>query len=208
MKTTWIFGLACAAVLGGILVSTKTATAQTVAQPKGGTPTAPLAPAGPCLMTVNKMGQGTRTSQMGAPYQCPTGPTRRGPVRLKITLRPENCDQTQNMIPPGSVLEADGQGIMRNDTFAYFTGKFRITNPAGVVIFTGEMDTVDRVSTHTPPLGPDKCDRREFLEGWLKGAGQGPAAGFRISAPFAAKCAPMATPNAPITMILNGSVMK
>lgn len=133
----------------------------------------PNATAQCCLWQVHKKFEGERTLDLGAPYRCDTGTTRRGAVRLRIKLESQGrpCDQDPQLIPDGSTLEARGSVVHREDGLADFTGRFVIRNPAGRIIFRGAIELFDRIGTHHPPFGQEECNPKSHVEGWLVGAG-------------------------------------
>ncbi len=127
-----------------------------------------------CLLRVHKKAEGRRLGKFGPRYKCRRGTdsiaTDMGDVRLELKLTTEGppCDEP-NEIPNGSTLEARGRMIRRADTFSYFVGQFTIKNPAGAQLFTGTLQTLDRVGTHHAPFGGEACDNQSHFEGWIEG---------------------------------------
>jgi len=91
-------------------------------------------------------------------------------IELKLTSAGPVCDQN-DIVPNGSVLSATGPIIRRNDQFADFMGEFTITSPAGVVLFKGTMETLDRVGSHHLFFNCEACNPRSHFEGYLVGQG-------------------------------------
>ena len=125
-----------------------------------------------CLRQVFKQGNGERNATFDAPYTCDTGPTRQGTMTMKVTLNSPGatCDPLTFVIPNGSVLEATGRRIRRADGFGNFVGDFVIRSPAGATLFTGCIETLDRVGTHR---SCEACNPVSHYEGWLTGRGVG-----------------------------------
>lgn len=148
---------------------------------------------GCCLLQVNKRIIGTRKVSLGGPYGCDTGPTTAGKtlVKMKIVSR-KPCDQDPdpegpNAIPNNSVLSAQGQVVHRKDGLALFLGPFTITDPKNVATFKGNMVLLDRIGSHHPPFGQERCNQLLHLEGWLEGTGLGLYKHFTLRAAIVAK---------------------
>lgn len=182
---------------------------QTADAPESFTPTPPLLsppftdvtiPSVPlngdcCLWQVEKKAEGKRTATFKPPYACPltpqvNTPTMRGSLTLNATLSTvgTNCDQLPNLIPNNSVLKAGGQLIRRNDALMHFSGNFTIASPTGAALFTGWIETTDRIGSHDlPPVPPmnapcEACNQTSHFEGWLVGQGVGGLANYSIRA--------------------------
>jgi hypothetical protein len=125
-----------------------------------------------CLWQVYKQGDGKRYADFAAPYACPTGQTMQGGMTMTVTLTSPGatCDPSANMIPNGSILEAKGRLIRRADGFGDFVGDFVIRNPAGAALFSGCIETLDRVGTHR---SCEACNPTSHYEGWMTGRGVG-----------------------------------
>jgi hypothetical protein len=162
-----------------------------------------------CTRQVFKQGNGTRQVAYTAPYNCDTGTTMQGTLRLRVTLITGNgaCDQSAGFIPNNSVLEARGRVISRTDGFGDFNGDFTITNPAGVVLFSGCIETLDRVGTHR---SCENCNPTSHYEGWMTGRGQGPLSSFSIRASIGARgLLPLPqTPSQATAVDINGVLLK
>ena len=181
-----------ALVFGAATVSAPTGAVTAATGVEGVSPTA-VAPglslsANCCLSQINKMANGQRMLTLSAPYTCDTGPTARMATRIRLRVgSAPPCDQNPGLVPNGSVLEASGSTIRRQDGFAVFTGGFTIKNPAGATLFTGTMELLDRVGSHQPPLGSESCNAQYHQEGWLHGNGAGPLSSFRLHASLAGR---------------------
>jgi hypothetical protein len=133
-----------------------------------------LPPVGPsCLWQLHKQAEGERRTALPAPHPCDTGPVQQGTgtIRLKLVTAGPPCDQDPGLIPNGCVLEARGILLRRADGMADFTGRFVITSPAGVAMFRGAIELMDRIGTHHAPFGPEPCNPESHIEGWLVGLG-------------------------------------
>ena len=87
-------------------------------------------------------------------------------------LLASKCDEKKSPIPDGSVLSVSKkQGIMivRKDGLSLFFGRFTISDPKGIPLFTGYMELMDRIGTHHEPFGTEKCNQENHIEGWLVG---------------------------------------
>ncbi|HJQ33551.1 MAG TPA: hypothetical protein VJ866_15305 [Pyrinomonadaceae bacterium] len=140
-----------------------------------------------CLWQFYKQGDGKRRAEFGTPYACPAGQTVQGAMTMTISLTSPGttCDPLLNMIPNASVLEAKGRLIRRADGFGDFVGDFVIRNPAGVNLFNGCIETIDRVGTHR---SCEACNPTSHFEGWLTGRGVTPkGAHYAIRASIAGR---------------------
>jgi hypothetical protein len=188
MKPRYIVGvlaLIVAAVLVGGAVSPRRVVppkAERDGQPSEPMPLAPpfpnvvipgIPPAGDCcLWQLEKRIDGKREANFGNVYPCQRGPTARGTMKIQVTIKTAGplCDQN-SIIPDGSTLTADGPIVRRNDLFADFMGEFGITSPAGVVLFKGTIETLDRVGSHHLFFNCEPCNPRSHFEGYLVGQG-------------------------------------
>jgi hypothetical protein len=159
-----------------------------------------------CLWQISKTAQGRRDASFGTPYACGTGQTARGTaqIRLNLSSAGATCDQI-NLIPNSSRLEASGNLIRRADGFGHFMGKFTINNPAGAVLFSGTLETIDRIGSHHPPFGTETCNQQGHLEGWLVGSGSPPLSNFTLRALIVARAS---TFSAPVTASIDGTLIK
>lgn len=125
-----------------------------------------------CLWEIVRTVAGNREAKFGNPYTCDMGPTRRGEMKIKMKLKfPKTpCDQ-QDIPTDNSTLEATGQVIRRNDQYAYFTGDFTIADSGGKVLFTGRIETTDRLGSHHLSPNCETCNPLSHFEGWLVGRG-------------------------------------
>ncbi len=139
-----------------------------------------------CLWQVFKQGNGERNANYGVSYNCDTGTTMQGTMTMKVSLSSPGatCDQNAGLIPNGSVLEAKGRVIARKDGFGDFIGDFVIRNPAGAVLFSGCIETLDRVGTHR---SCEQCNPPSHYEGFMTGRGSGNLANFSIRASIGAR---------------------
>jgi hypothetical protein len=125
-----------------------------------------------CLWQVEKRIDGQRTAKYDPSYGCDTGVTARGDMALKFVIQSAGlpCDQ-QDIIPDGSVLVAKGSVIRRADGFGHFNGQFEIVDPANQTLFTGYIETMDRVGSHHLFFQCEQCNPISHFEGWLVGRG-------------------------------------
>jgi hypothetical protein len=162
-----------------------------------------------CTRQVFKQGEGKRQVTYNAAYDCDTGKTMQGALTLRVTLNSGNgaCDQAVGFIPNGSVLEARGRVISRADGFGDFNGDFTIRNPAGAVLFSGCIETLDRVGTHR---SCENCNPTSHYEGWMTGRGQGQLSSFSIRASIGARgLLPLPQTPTQVTAIdINGVLLK
>lgn len=163
-----------------------------------------------CLWQVFKMGEGAREAKFGDPYKCDTGATVEGEMFMKVPFHSggAGCDPQANLIPDGSVLEARGRVIRRNaDGFGDFNGDFVIRDPAGTTLFTGCIETLDRVGTH---VSCEKCEPESHYEGMLVGRGSGKLVSFSLRASITGRgLLPSPTgPKAPTAIVINGALVK
>jgi hypothetical protein len=144
-----------------------------------------------CLLRLQKTAKdGELDFQLGDPYECrnmdKAMKTASGTAKLQLVLRSGGnpCDELPSLIPDNSVLTAEGTIIRRDDDLAHFIGTFTINAPGanGKVIFKGYVEAIERISTHHPPFGSERCDMPNRLEGWLVGTGQGDATPFTLRA--------------------------
>ena len=163
-----------------------------------------------CLWQVFKMGEGAREAKFGAPYKCDTGATMQGELFMKVPFHSGGaaCDPLAKLIPDGSVLEAKGHVIRRDaDGFGDFNGDFVIRSPAGATLFTGCIETLDRVGTH---VSCEKCEPDSHYEGLLVGRGSGNLANFSIRASITGRGL-LPSPTGPKTataIVINGALVK
>lgn len=162
-----------------------------------------------CMTQVFKQGDGQRNASYDPPYNCDTGTTMQGTLSMKVTLKSPGatCDQNSALIPDGSVLEAKGRVISRKDGFGDFNGDFVIRNPAGAVLFSGCIETLDRVGTHR---SCELCNPTSHYEGWMTGRGSGNLANFSIRASIGARgLLPLpGTPTQVTALDINGVLLK
>ena len=163
-----------------------------------------------CLWQVFKMGEGAREAKYGDPYKCDTGPTMEGEMFVRVPFHSGGaaCDPLAKLIPDGSVLEAKGRVIRRDaDGFGDFNGDFVIRDPAGATLFTGCIETLDRVGTH---ISCEKCEPDSHYEGMLVGRGSGNLANFSIRASITGRgLLPSPTgPKAATAIVINGALVK
>jgi hypothetical protein len=139
-----------------------------------------------CLWQVFKQGNGDRTANFGTHYTCDTTTITRGTMTMKVTLNSPGatCDPRAALIPNGSVLVAKGDLISRPDGFGDYNGTFEIRNPAGAVLFTGCIETLDRVGTHR---SCENCNPETHYEGWMTGRGAGQLSNMSIRASIGAR---------------------
>lgn len=125
-----------------------------------------------CLWQIERRVDGKREAKFDKPYKCDTGPTRRGEMKIKMTIKFPGtaCDQ-QDIPPNNCTLEATGQILRRDDQYAYFTGDFTIADSGGKVLFTGRIETTDRLGSHHLFFNCEKCNPMSHFEGWLVGRG-------------------------------------
>jgi hypothetical protein len=163
-----------------------------------------------CLWQVFKMGEGAREAKFGDPYKCDTGATVEGDMLMRVPFHSggAGCDPQANLIPDNSVLEAKGHVIRRNaDGFGDFNGDFVIRDPAGTTLFTGCIETLDRVGTH---VSCEKCEPDSHYEGLLVGRGSGKLVNFSIRASITGRgLLPSPTgPKAATAIVINGALVK
>jgi hypothetical protein len=162
-----------------------------------------------CLWQVFKMGEGERAAKFGDPYKCETGATMPGDMTMKVPFHSggAECDPMAKLIPDGSVLEAKGRVIRRGDGFGPFSGEFNILDPTGKTLFTGCIETLDRVGTHT---SCDKCEPDSHYEGFMTGRGVGALSNVSIRASIAARgMLPSPTmPKAATAIVINGTLIR
>jgi hypothetical protein len=140
-------------------------------------PPCPPATQNCCLIQIHKrFKQGQRTGAFRITYNCPLGTTSRGVagVQIVLTSAGQPCDEKPALIPNGSRLTVNSGGFFRRkDGLAHFCGPFTITM-RNQVLYTGTLETLDRVGSHAgvPGVGDcERCNQEEHLEGWLTGAG-------------------------------------
>jgi hypothetical protein len=165
-----------------------------------------------CLWQVEERADGTREAQYDPAYNCDTGQTMRGDMRVKVTLRSAGapCDQNRGLIPNNSTLEAKGQVIRRRDNFAHFSGEFVIRNPGGTVLFTGYIETIDRMGSHHLFFNCETCNGASHLEGWLVGRGSPALPNHTLRAMLVARgtVPSPTTASTPLVGSLNGTFLK
>jgi hypothetical protein len=200
-------GIAAALLVGAWAAFVHGATTITAPRTTTLTPAASTTAGGCCLWRIHKKAAGERRLEMKAPYNCDKGKTAEGTARLRLVLSTEGapCDENPTLVADGSVLEASGRTIRREDGFAHFAGSFTIKNPAGVVLFNGRMELIDRIGTHHPPFGPEACNQQGLSEGWLMGGGSGPLSSFQLHALILARAG--AAPG-PVTASIDGALVK
>lgn len=130
------------------------------------------------------------------PYRCETGETARGAGSMELALfsSDQPCDESQQVIPNGSKLNAAIHPIRRDDDFAVIDDKFSIRDPKGNELFTGAVVLINRINSHyKEPFGEGKCDQPDQMEGWFTGKGvEGSRAkGFELRAVFVARTRPI-----------------
>ena len=162
-----------------------------------------------CLWQVFKQGNGERNASFEPRYACDTGATMQGTMTMKVPLMSggATCDPQMSLIPNGSVLEAKGRLISRADGFGDFNGDFVIRNPAGAVLFSGCIETLDRVGSHR---SCENCNPTSHYEGWMTGRGQGQLSNFAIRASIGARglLPSPQTPTRATAIDINGTLMK
>ncbi|HEX7957285.1 MAG TPA: hypothetical protein VF508_10105 [Pyrinomonadaceae bacterium] len=162
-----------------------------------------------CLWQVLKMGEGQRAATFETPYACDTGQTMLGNMTMKVPLHTggASCDPRASLIPDGSTLEAKGRVIRRADGFGDFNGDFVIRSPAGTVLFSGCIETLDRVGSHP---SCEQCLPSSHYEGWMTGRGAGALANFSIRASISARglLPSPSMPQAATSITINGDLLK
>jgi hypothetical protein len=148
-----------------------------------------------CLWRLGLFGAGEIQFKLDRPYPCPIGNTASGSGFLAGKLRGSGppCDEPHGLIPEDSRINAAIHPIRRDDDLAYLCGTFTITDPNQKPIFEGNIDLMHRINTHHPPFGPDPCDRRDHLQGWLSGRGaeNSRARGYLLRAMLVARTDPL-----------------
>jgi hypothetical protein len=146
-----------------------------------------------CLWRVGLITGGKLDHKLENAHNCDTGETAQGAGSLE--LKPLNssggaCDE-QKLIPNGSQLTAATHSIHRKDDLAHICGTFKITFEEKA-IFEGDIELFHRVNTHWRPFGPDPCDRKDHMQGWLRGKGAetGRAKGHLLRAMLVARTDP------------------
>jgi hypothetical protein len=127
-----------------------------------------------CLVRLNKgiEKDSFRKDHLDREYKCPSGLTTRGKTEFQIhfTKGETPCDENPQLIPPNSVLHAEGTTIRRADGFSHFHGDFTIAAKVGkdmkeVVLFKGQLEVIGK-------CGPEgKCALKDHMMGWLTGKG-------------------------------------
>lgn len=162
-----------------------------------------------CTWQVFKQGNGERRADFSTRYDCDTGTTMRGTLTMKVALNSPGatCDPQAALIPNNSVLTAKGDLISRTDGFGDFNGTFEIRNPAGAVLFSGCIETLDRVGTHR---SCEMCNPTSHYEGWMTGRGQGQLSNFSIRASIGARgiLPSPQTQTQPTAIDINGMFLK
>lgn len=148
-----------------------------------------------CLWRLGLETKGRLEHKLGKPHECPAGETAFGTGALVLDpLKSDGppCDDKHGLIPDGSKLNAAIHTTRRKDDVAHICGTFTITYQDRP-IFAGDIDLMHRVNTHHEPFGPDPCDRRDHLQGWLvgKGADDSKAKGHLLRAMLVARTDPL-----------------
>ncbi len=163
-----------------------------------------------CLLQIAKAFEGNRLAQIEKSYPCDRIKTIRGNAKIAIKLYDgKPCDESEQLVPVGSLLTAEGNVIVRADALALFWGRFAIRNPAGITLFAGYTEMIDRICTHVavPPQGA--CRPRGHVEGWLVGKGGKGLEAFTLRVLIAAKGRPLpANTQSPFTGFLNGVLVR
>jgi hypothetical protein len=147
-----------------------------------------------CLWRLGLVTGGKLEHKLEKPHDCPTGEIAQGAGTLELKpLKSAGlpCDEKHMLIPDGSQLSAKIHTIHRKDDLAHICGTFTITFEEKV-IFEGDIELMHRVNTHWGLFGTDPCDRKEHLQGWLrgKGADTGRAKGYLVRAMLVARTDP------------------
>jgi hypothetical protein len=148
-----------------------------------------------CLWRLGLEAAGKLEYKLGRPHECPTGETASGSGTLDLELKSAGppCDESAQLIPKGSRLKATGLHVVRRkDDVAHVCGAFTIVD-GDKVVWSGEIELMHRVNTHHDPFGPDPCDRKDHLQGWLRGtrATEGVANGHLLRAMLVARTRPL-----------------
>ncbi len=148
-----------------------------------------------CLWRLGLLASGKLEHKLGMPHPCPTGETSQGSGFLELKpLKSAGppCDEMHMLIPDGSQLNAAIHTVRRKDDLAHVCGTFKISFQ-DKTIFEGEIELFHRINTHSAPFGPDPCDRRDHLQGWLQGKGTdtGAARDFLLCAMLVARTDPL-----------------
>ena len=144
---------------------------------------------------MEKKFEGKRIATFTPPYKCQavgqagSTSTMRGTMGMAMSLNTGGitCDPLASLIPNDSVLTANGTVIRRNDAFAQYSGKFAINAPTGATLFTGWIETIDRLGSHHAPANCETCNPTSHFEGWLVGKGSGALANYTIRAQISSK---------------------
>jgi hypothetical protein len=167
-----------------------------------------------CMWQLEKKAEGGREAKYEPTYGCDTGKTMQGAmyVTMKLGTAGDPCDppQSVDLIPDGSTLQAKGQVIRREDNFAHFSGEFVINGPSGKPLFTGRIETMDRVGSHHLFNNCEKCNPESHFEGWLVGRGTDALPNHSIRALISARGTVPAPPGGktPLTGSLSGTFLK
>lgn len=125
-----------------------------------------------CLLQIAKAFEGSRQVGFGNSYPCDELKTIRGTAKITVKLYDgKPCDESEKLVREGSILTAKGNIIIRADGLALFDGRFILQDPAGVTLFGGYMETIDRICSHVTALPRISCRPKGHLEGWLVGKG-------------------------------------
>jgi hypothetical protein len=163
-----------------------------------------------CLLQIAKAFEGSRQVQLGTSYACDDLKTIRGNAKITIKLYDgRQCDESERLVPGGSTLTAKGNIIIRTDALAHFSGRFTIQNPAGVTLFAGYMETIDRICTHVAVPPRISCRPKGHLEGWLVGKGGRGLEDYTLRVLIAAKARALPeVTQSPVTGFLNGVLVR
>ena len=163
-----------------------------------------------CLRHLHKQFEGRRTFKPDPSYDCDGLFTVRG--RTSIVLKPllvAHCDEKPSPIPDGSMLKSLGVTIVRKDGLALFYGRFTLTDPQGMKLFTGYLELMDRIGTHHEPFGTERCDQEYHFEGWLVGKGGVEYANLLLRALVVGKADPLPeVPESGLHGFLNGVIVR
>lgn len=172
-----------------------------------------------CIWQLEKKFDGKRTAKYSNPYKCPVGvnpspvtPTMQGTMTVTLTLASggATCDPMSSLIPNNSVLTAQGRAIRRNDDFAHFYGRFTIASQTGATLFTGHIETIDRLGTHHLFSNCEACNPQSHFEGWLVGQGAGTLANYTIRALVSSRgtVPSPTTPSTPAVGSISGTLIR
>ena len=132
-----------------------------------------------CLTRIHEQSKGSRRLTYGRTYECRNGAYRPAKTTITLPLRAEPTCHETNLLD-GTILQAVGTTIMRQDSLAIFFGHATISRRAAtgqnIVLFQGCLELYDRVGTHHfvtnfPKILCERCDEPGHVEGWLMANG-------------------------------------